>query len=166
MFLMCLNKSNYPHTFSTSGFHANSGFRMASKQSGSMIIISLFAIIVLTLLAGTLVSMISASSNSVLYEVYGVRAKNAAQAGIQELAMASFPLGAGPQLCDQVINSSASFAGIAGLQNCQFSARCTTTDINFNSEDYRHYRFTSTGSCAFDDLFVSRTLSVDAMQEH
>jgi MSHA biogenesis protein MshP len=133
-----------------------------------MIVMALFAIIVLALLAGTLVSMNQSSSNSVLYEVYGVRAKNAAKAGIQEVAMSSFPIGAGvgPQLCNQVINSSASFSTISGFQSCQFTARCTTRDINFNGEDYRYYRFSSTGSCGFDDVVVSRTVSVDAMQEN
>jgi len=140
--------------------------RTATRQSGSMIVMALFAIIVLALLAGTLVSMLSTSSNSVLFEVYGVRAKNAAQAGIQELAMASFPLGAGPQLCNQVIVNPATFASISGFQTCQFSARCTTTDINFNGGDYRYYRFSSTGSCGFDGVVVSRTVSVDAMQEN
>ncbi len=146
--------------------YPRAAFGSVSRQGGSMIIMALFAIIVLALLAGTLVNMISSSSNSVLYEIYGVRAKNAAQAGIQELAMASFPLGTGPQQCNQVIASTASFANISGLETCQFTARCSTADINFNGEDYRHYRYTSTGSCGFDGVVVSRTLSVDAMQEN
>jgi MSHA biogenesis protein MshP len=137
-----------------------------AKQSGSMIVMALFAIIVLALLAGTLINMISTSSNSVLFEVYGVRAKNAAQAGIQELAMTAFPLGTGPQQCNQVISSPASFSSITGFQECDFSARCTTEDINFNGEDYRYYRFSSTGSCALNGIVVSRTVSVDAMQEN
>ncbi|MFT6087014.1 MAG: MSHA biogenesis protein MshP [Glaciecola sp.] len=131
-----------------------------------MIVMALFAIIVLALLAGTLINMISTSSNSVLFEVYGVRAKNAAQAGIQELAMTAFPLGTGPQQCNQVISSPASFSSITGFQECDFSARCVTEDINFNGEDYRYYRFSSTGSCGFNGIVVSRTLSVDAMQEN
>jgi MSHA biogenesis protein MshP len=137
-----------------------------ARQGGSMIVMALFAIIVLALLAGTLVNMLSTSSNSVLFEVYGVRAKNAAQAGIQELAMSSFPLGTGPQLCNQVIVNPASFPSISGFQTCQFTARCTTSDINFNGQDYRYYRFSSTGSCGFDGVVVSRTVSADAMQEN
>jgi MSHA biogenesis protein MshP len=131
-----------------------------------MIVMALFVIIVLALLAGTLVNMISTSSNTVLYEVYGVRAKNAAQTGIQELAMISFPIGMGPQQCSQVITSNAAFATISGLETCEYQAECNTTDITFNGEDYRHYRYTSTGSCGFDGVVVSRTLAVDAMQEN
>lgn len=131
-----------------------------------MIVMALFAIIVLALLAGTLVNMTSSSSNSVLYEVYGVRAKNAAHAGIQDLAMAAFPLNSGPQQCNQVITSPSSLSSISGFQSCQFTARCSTTDINFDGEDYRYYRFSSTGSCGFDGVVVSRTVSVDAMQEN
>lgn len=136
------------------------------KQRGSMIVMALFAIIVLALLAGVLVNMLSTSSNTLLYEVYGVRAKNAAQAGIQELALASFPLSSGPQVCNQVISSPASFSSINGFQACQFTARCSTSDINFNGEDFRLYRYSSTGTCGFDDIVVSRTVSVDAMQEN
>ncbi|GAC29617.1 hypothetical protein [Brumicola pallidula] len=166
MFPMCLSKSTKnTHAMQLLRYRKNR-CRGAEHQRGSMIVMALFAIIVLALLAGTLVNMISTSSNSVLYEVYGVRAKNAAQVGIQELAMASFPLGTGPQQCNQVIANSATFGSISGFQACEFSARCTTTDINFNGEDYRYYRFSSTGSCGLDGVVVSRTLSVDAMQEN
>jgi MSHA biogenesis protein MshP len=143
-----------------------SSHRWHVNQNGSMIVMALFAIIVLALLAGTLINMVSTSSNSVLYEVYGVRAKNAARAGIQELAMTAFPLGTGPQQCNQVISSPTSFSSITGFQACDFTARCITEDINFKGENYRHYRFSSTGSCGFSDIVVNRTLSVDAMQEN
>ena len=144
-------------------FRQSAGTR---KQRGSMIVMALFAIIVLALLAGVLVNMLRTSSNTLLYEVYGVRAKNAAQAGIQEIAMDAFPLSSGPQICNQVIASPASFSNINGFQACQFTARCSTSDINFNGEDFRLYRYSSTGTCGFDDIVVSRTVSVDAMQEN
>jgi len=163
---MCLSKSINLTEAALSPTYASSRASNASRQGGSMIVMALFAIIVLALLAGTLVNMLSTSSNSVLFEVYGVRAKNAAQAGIQELAMTSFPLGAGPQLCNQVIVNPGTFASISGFQSCQFTARCSTTDISFNGEDYRYYRFSSTGSCGFDGVVVSRTVAVDAMQEN
>lgn len=166
MFLMCPSKSIKATKAVLPLTYASHRASKAARQGGSMIVMALFAIIVLALLAGTLVNMLSTSSNSVLFEVYGVRAKNAAQAGIQELAMTSFPLGAGPQLCNQVIVNPATFASISGFQSCQFTARCTTNDINFNGEDYRYYRFSSTGSCGFNDVVVSRTVSVDAMQEN
>lgn len=162
---MCPNKYSHSKSKHLLTSRVRQGAKV-SKQQGSMIVMALFAIVVLALLAGTLVNMISASSNSVLFEVYGVRAKNAAKAGIQEVAMASFPLGTGPQLCNQTISSAANFSTITGLESCQFTARCTTTDINFNGDDYRHYRFTSAGSCGFDGVVVSRSLSVDAMQEN
>jgi MSHA biogenesis protein MshP len=166
MFPMSLSKS-IKNTQSTQLFAPRHNRHTCSaKQRGSMIVMALFAIIVLALLAGTLINMIGTSSNSVLFEVYGVRAKNAAQAGIQELAMTAFPLGTGPQQCNQVISSPASFSSITGFQECDFSARCVTEDINFNGEDYRYYRFSSTGSCGFNGIVVSRTLSVDAMQEN
>jgi MSHA biogenesis protein MshP len=154
MFLMYLSKK-----------HSKIARKTRLSQSGSMIVMALFAIIVLALLAGTLVSMISSSSNSVLYEVYGVRAKNAAQAGIEELAMTSFPLNIGPQQCNQVIVNAGSFSTIPGFESCQFSARCSTNDISFNGANYRHYRFNSTGTCGSNEFVVSRTLSLDAMQE-
>jgi MSHA biogenesis protein MshP len=137
-----------------------------NKQSGSMIVMALFVLIVLTLLAGTMITIISGSAKSVVHEVYGLRAQQAAHAGIESLIATSFPSGSPALVCSTSIGSEASFATIEGFRNCRYSASCSTSDISYNSTNYRYYRFSSTGVCDIDTGVVSRTLYVDAMQQN
>lgn len=136
------------------------------RQKGSMLVMALFVLIVLSLLAGTMITIISGSSRSVVHEVYGLRAQQAANAGIESLIAASFPVGGSAQACSTTANSSASFAAIEGFRNCNYSAACSTTDITFNSTSYRFYNYSSTGSCDTGSGIVSRTLYVDAMHKN
>jgi len=137
----------------------------AKTQGGSMLVMALFVIVVFGLLAATMSSLLRTSSDNVIYEVYGLRAKQAAQAGIQRLALSSLPLNAAPALCNQTILSPSAFSQIAGLTGCQYAAQCNTSAISFNGDEFLYFRFTSTGTCQIDDKVTSRTISVDAMQE-
>lgn len=135
-------------------------------QRGSMLVVALFILVVLTLLAGTMVTIISGSSKTVIHEVYGLRAQYAAQAGLETLIAQSFPANGAAQVCNLNESSTASFSQINGFRNCRFDAQCTSSDINFNGENHRFYRFASTGFCDTGETVVSRTLFVDAMQEN
>lgn len=147
------------------GKHPPRLFHDVSKQSGSMVIMALFLIIVVGLLAVTLISIVSASSNSSIHQVYGLRAQQAAQSGVQSLLQASFPAGGAAQSCNQTISNPASMSSVEGLQSCSFSATCETDSIAFANVDYLYFKYTSTGSCVINNSVISRTLSVDAMQE-
>ena len=136
-----------------------------NTQSGNMVIMALFLIVVIGLLAGALVSIISASSNSTIHQVYGLRAQQAAQVGVQSLLESSFPVGGSPQSCNQTITNPVSMSSVNGLQSCSFSATCVTNTISFANVDYQYFKYSSTGSCVVDTSVISRTLSVDAMQE-
>lgn len=135
------------------------------QQRGNMIVMALFVIVVVSLLAATLINIISASSSSTIHQVYGLRAQQAAKSGIQELLSRSFPTDGSSVICNTTANSGASFSNINGLRNCSYEARCTTQTISFSNVDHQYYKFSSTGSCLIDDNVVSRTLSVDAVQE-
>lgn len=135
-----------------------------SKQRGSLLIMALFIIIVLSLLAGAMIKITSNSSASVANEVYGLRAQQSANAGIQSLISQSFPVGSTPQVCQATITSPSSFSNIPGLKKCQYTARCQSEDIQYLGSDYRHYKFTSTGVCDLQDELFSRTIAVDAIQ--
>jgi MSHA biogenesis protein MshP len=135
-------------------------------QRGSMLVMALFLLVVLTLLAGTMITIVSGSSKSVVHEVYGLRAQYAAQAGLENLIAQSFPAGSTAQVCNTNTSSTPSFSGIDGFRNCRFDAQCTSQEINFNGSNHRFYRYASTGFCDTGDGVVSRTLFVDAMQEN
>jgi MSHA biogenesis protein MshP len=140
--------------------------KIAYRQRGSMLVMALFVLIVLALLAGTMITIISGSSKTVIHEVYGLRAQHAAQAGLETLIAQSFPVGTEAQVCNITASSSSSFSTIAGFRNCRFDAQCTSSQIDFDGQTHRYYRFASTGFCEIGEGVVSRTLFVDAMQEN
>lgn len=135
-----------------------------NAQRGSMLVMSLFVIIVVGLLSAALIKIISTASNTTIAQVYGLRAQQAAQTGVQGLLQNSFPVGANPVACNQTISSNNNFSSVPGLQNCIYQASCQTRTITFASVDYYYYKFSSTGTCTIDTDVVSRTISVDAIQ--
>ncbi|GLR72244.1 type II secretory pathway component [Agaribacter marinus] len=136
----------------------------SQRQKGSMIVIAIFIMVVLTVLASTMISVISNSSSSALKEVYGLRAQQSAKAGLQTLVSQSFPIGNPVQVCNTNVTSPASFSQIEGFLACRFEARCTTDVISFGGITYNYYKYSSTGQCDLADSTISRTLSVDAME--
>lgn len=130
-----------------------------------MLVMSLFVIVVIGLLSAALIKIVSSASNTTLSQVYGLRAQQAAQSGVQSLLQSSFVVGSAPIACDQTITQASTFSNVNGLQACGFQATCETNTISFANVDYLYYKYTSTGACTIDNNVVSRTLSVDAMQE-
>ncbi|WP_240485133.1 type II secretory pathway protein [Aestuariibacter salexigens] len=135
------------------------------RQRGSLLVISLFVLIVGALLGVTMVRLLSASSQSVIYEVTGQRAFNAANSGLQQLLAGSFPVGGSPTVCNGTITSDAAFSQIDGLQNCQYEARCSTTELLVAGQTRQYVRLSSTGYCAAGSVIVSRTVAADAVQQ-
>ncbi len=135
------------------------------QQTGSMLVISLFVIIVLAMLGATMSKMVIASNVTVVTDLTGLRAKNAAHSGLEVLGSMAFPLDSPIQACNTTITSNANFSNITGFGNCQYSASCSTININKNGNAHFFYRFTSVGSCQVGDSIVSRNLSVEALQE-
>lgn len=135
------------------------------RQHGSMLVMALFVLIVLAFLGTTMVKVLSSASQSVVYEVLGTRAVNAAQSGLQQVVASAFPLNASAVACDNTLTSAANFSDINGLNDCDFQARCTTSTVVKDGITHFYYRFSSTGVCQADDVWVSRTVSLDALQE-
>jgi MSHA biogenesis protein MshP len=135
------------------------------KQKGNMIVMALFVIVVVSLLAAALINIISASSSSTIHQVYGLRAHQAAKAGLEDLLFLSFPPNGNVLVCNTTAFSGASFSNVSGLNECEYQATCVTETISFNSEDRLYFRYTSTGTCQINDNVVSRTMSVDAVHE-
>lgn len=134
-------------------------FNLLARQTGSMLVMSLFVIIVLSLLGITLVTMISSSSQSVVHDVYGTRAHMTARSGLSHITATALPIGVSPASCNTTINSPASIATIPGLQSCNYVARCTTTVVDNGGVNYHLYRFESTGRCQEGNGWVSHTVT-------
>ena len=136
-----------------------SSIHSVAKQQGSMLVISLFVIIVMALLGLTLSRLLSSSSDAIIYEVYGQRALNAARAGVEAQIALVFPI-SGSASC---IATTIDFTPVPGLESCEVSAQCTQLNIVDGSISKTLYKFTSTGSCTAGNIIATRTVQVDAM---
>lgn len=131
------------------------------KQRGSMLVIALFIIILLAILSLAMLRMLAASADSVVSEVYGQRALNAARSGVERSIAAAFPIsGASSCLASDVFT----FANTPGLLNCGYESRCSVVTVSDDGDDYQYYRFTAQGSCVAGDTVVSRNVSVEGIQ--
>lgn len=133
--------------------------RAPNEQRGSALVLALFIIVVTTLLGTALVRMISANSETIVYEVVGTRAYQAAQAGAQRKLSEVFPLFPGGVECSQ--NSRYDeFSTVQGLNNC------VATDVDCiegpTVDEITYYTITSTGQCNVAEIFTSRTIEIKA----
>jgi MSHA biogenesis protein MshP len=128
------------------------------NQRGSMLVIALFVIIVLGLLGLTMTRLLSSSSETIIHEVLGQRALNAARAGIN--CAVARQLGSG---CD-VLNPF-TFVGVPGLENCSFKYEIGGSNIQDGSKEFTYWTFNSEGQCTVGNTNVTRNIYVDAMLE-
>lgn len=131
------------------------------KQRGSMLVIALFIIIVLAILGLAMLRMLAASADSVVSEVYGQRALNAARAGVERSIAAAFPV-VGASNC--MASDNFTFTSTPGLSNCGYQSSCSVVSVVDDGDSYQYFRFTAQGQCIAGDTVVSRNVSVDGIQ--
>ncbi|MBU3005060.1 MSHA biogenesis protein MshP [Paraglaciecola arctica] len=129
-----------------------------SNQKGSMLVIALFVIIVLALLGLTITRLLSSSSDSIIHEVLGQRALNAARAGIECAVAQEFGGG-----CNHPVSKE--FNAVAGLENCNYSVTPTSKSIEDGAKTFTFWTFSSTGQCSAGKINVTRFVYIDAMLE-
>jgi len=136
-------------------FHS---YRRKSKttHAGSALVIALFVIIVMTLLGTALIRMLSSEAESIVYEVLGTRAFQAAQSGLQIKLQERFPLLPNPGTCNTT--DTIDFSTIEGLKNCKAINVSCSNEPPINGVNY--YRIKSTGQCEVAGILTSRTLEV------
>lgn len=131
-------------------------------QSGSMLVISLFVIIIMALLGLTMVRLLSASADAVVHEVYGARALLAAQSTLELTLKDAFPLTQdGASVCS---SQTKAYTNVPGLEKCLAFSSCTLT-TGFKDETTQYYSFQSIGICSAGKVTASRTVAVDAILE-
>lgn len=139
--------------------------RAVYQQRGNMLVISIFTIVVLSALGMSMAKLTATSSSSVVYEVYGLRALNAARSGLDQKVLDVFQgQTSDAARCDADGSNSAlwiqqSFDDVSGLRNCKVKALCTVTEVDGTN----YFRFESQGTCELDSegIVVSRTLAID-----
>ena len=137
----------------------NPYFIKQHKHQGSALVIAIFIIVVMTLLGTALIRMLSTSAESVVYEVIGTRAFNAAQSGLQIKLSQVFPLGGGLGTCDGT-NEPVDLSMVKGLENCEVIN--LTCDLDATVEGTQYLTVKSTGQCDVAGVITSRTLEVQA----
>lgn len=133
--------------------------KSAKHQQGSLIITSLFILIVLLLLGLALNRVLTASTDALRNEIQGLRALNAARSGVEEIVSSVFDATNGATLgtCSTV---NRTFSNVGGLEGCRFEASCNL--VSFPTDGLDYYQFSSVGICTIDGETVSRRLSIDA----
>jgi len=136
---------------------------MRSKQQGSMLVISIFVIVIMAFLGLSMVKLLSASADSVIHEVYGLRALNSAQSAIEQKVLRAFPLNNEVGVCDNNINID--YSAIPGFENCEINTLTCTATTGFVGESTTYYRFSSRATCSGGKVTASRSVAVDAIVE-
>ena len=130
------------------------------KQQGSMLVIALFVIIVLAFLAYAIIGITNNSAKGNVYEVYGARALNAANSGIERTLNGIFgPGNAGnscptPALNDELMGPSPELSG------CRITVSCNSFVVT--QTGYTHFQLESTANCSAGDFSTQRRVVVEA----
>ena len=142
--------------------HRNQLNESIHHQRGSMLVISLFVIIIMAMLGLTMIRLLTSSADAVVHEVYGARALLAAQTALEQTLKDAFPLTQnGSGVCG---TQTISVASVPGLQNCTAQSSCSLTS-GFIGETTQYYHFQSVATCSAGKVTASRTLAVDAIIE-
>ncbi len=137
-------------------FHSPQAAKRKGQQ-GSMLVMALFVIIVLAFLGLAMIQITSDSSRSMVYEVYGARALNAANSGANRALNEMFGPGANESCND--ITTPVLMPNITSLQGCSVVISCL---IPFEVNGYTHFRVTSTASCNAGSFITERSVIVEA----
>ncbi|MCO4799936.1 MAG: pilus assembly PilX N-terminal domain-containing protein [Colwelliaceae bacterium] len=140
-------------------FHKNNS-TCNKKQSGSALVIAIFVIVVMTLLGTALVRMINSSAETVVYEVIGTRAFQAAQIGLQRKLQELYPLLPASGTC--LVTPEFDLSTVVGLENCK--AINVTCSIDATVAGVTYYSVKSTGQCEISGVLTSRTLEVQSRE--
>lgn len=129
--------------------------------------VSIFVLVVLSLLAASLINVVSDSSRSVAVEVYGTRALMAAQSGADLALVSLFPLtnGSGESCADVPASDSGRFANQPGMNGCSVTIACTEQTLPGGAGDVL-YTVTATGFCQagtdVESIRVERIIQLEA----
>ena len=129
------------------------------SQGGSALVISIFIIIIMSLIGSALVRMQGSSAETIVYEVIGARAYTAAQSGVQWQLTEVFPLNSvGITLCKGVITEP-ELTMSTGMEFCSVEVTCNDT---ISHDGVQLYTIRSKGTCTIAGIKTSRTIEIEA----
>jgi len=133
------------------------------QQQGSMLVIALFIIVVMSLLAATLSRVLSSTADSVADEVYSAKAYYAAESGMdygiyqvlrRNQVCADFPA---VTPISGARNVQFDISNEVGLENCSVTINCQRIPVNNSSLFY----LTSTGKCDGGKIIAEHNIEAE-----
>lgn len=144
-------------------FPSRANLVASKKHTGSMLVIAIFIMVVMALLGFAMIRLLSGSADAGVQQVFGLRAMNAAQSGLEAKIAQVFPLDSGGHDATQCPGTAINHDFLVrGLEDCSVSASCS---VGYQDAEVRYYRFVGTGQCQAGEFTTSRTVSVDAKVE-
>lgn len=143
--------------------HRKTGLPL-QRQQGSMLIIALFIIIVLGFLAFAMINIGEDSNRSIVYEVNGARALNAANSGA-ERALADIFAPNVTGSCTTVNNNTYLLpTQLPAFSGCNVTVQCDQFDVV--QTGFTHYRIESSANCSAGDFVTQRAVAIEARQRN
>lgn len=136
-------------------------------QAGNMLVMAVFVILVMTMLSLAIVNILSSASQSVIYEVLGLRAQHVARSGLETHLAQVFKADGSLDLaaCSTPLTLNFSASAQDGLRSCVAQSDCSAQAYNTGDGLVTHLVFRSDGQCSSGSTVASRTLSVDAVEK-
>ena len=129
-----------------------------SYQRGSMLVMALFVIIVMSLLGLAVIQILSTSNRSMVVEVYGSRALNTANSSAQFQLEKVF----GPT--KNCSNTVYSLPDISAFHGCEVEVTCETFEVHQGDYNFKHFRINSTATCTVGEVITEREISLEARE--
>ncbi|MCC5879197.1 MAG: hypothetical protein JJU03_04830 [Idiomarina sp.] len=139
----------------------------SKRERGAALVVAIFIITVMAILAAIIARVLSISAAASVDEVYGTRALQAANSGVQVFTVDLIDAieaesGNPTQACSNGL-SDQTFQS-PGLQNCTSNVSCTTT--NYSEFGLTQFQITSVGQCTSANQQYSRVISVEVVDGH
>jgi MSHA biogenesis protein MshP len=134
---------------------------VAKKAQGFSIIMAVFILVVLSLLAAAMMSIMSAGSDSVAREVLSSRAFMAAQSGAERKLSEIFPASAPINTAQCQATTYTDFNGLAGCSNASVVVQCNIVTVNA----VNYFTVTSEGRCGPNAEPAVRVVEVQAKDD-
>ena len=132
---------------------------LAKNQRGSMLVMAIVIIIIVGALALAIAKMSSDSSRSIIFEVYGTRAFNAANSGAQRALNEVLGPGA-PDPAQCIATALYDFSHITAFSGCIVTVDCV--EKNIVETGFIHFEISSNAVCSINDFVSQRGVTVEA----
>ncbi len=147
----------------------NSRMSLRYRQSGAMLVVAVFVVLVMLLIGTVITNVLSSSSRATAWEVYGVRAFNAANSAAEIGMNRIFPPAGGGAGCANAFfqpagsaTPSVNFTSVAGFYGCSAVVSCQQFTVA--ETGYTHYRVESEASCIAGNFTTQRTVAIEARE--